>query len=96
MYTLLMEETQQHNAATDVAVGQRLRDLNSKLIWVDDPNNAGERIQIIVERRANVVRLLEEHLNRNGGNHHMVADLGAPAPEAPAPVRRGGRRRSFD
>ena len=49
-----------------------------------------------VERRVDVVLLLEAHLNRNGGNHHMVADLGAPAPEAPAPVRRGGRRRSFD
>ena len=34
--------------------------------------------------------------DRNGGDHHMAADLGEPVPEQPAPVARGGRRRSFD
>ena len=85
-----------NDAEHDVTVGQPLRDLNSKLIWINDPDDEASRIQIIVKHRDAVVRLLEEHLNRNGGNFHMVADLGEPAPEQPAPVRRGGRRRSFD
>ena len=75
---------------------QPLRDLNSKCVWVDDPDNDGERIKIIVERRNDAVQLLEEHLNRNGGDFHVVADLGEPVEEEPAPAPRGGRRRSFD
>ena len=66
------------------------------LIWINDPDNAGNQIKIIVESRAAVVQLLEEHLNRDGGNFRMVNDLGPPAPAQPAPVARGARRRSFD
>ena len=87
-----MSEQAEH----DMTVGQRLRNLNLKFIWVNDPANTGDRIKIIVEKRPEVVRLLEEHLNRNGGDYHMVADLGEPVEEEPAPAPRGGRRRSFD
>ena len=66
------------------------------LDWIDDPDNAGDRVKIAVENRPEVVLPLEEHLNRNAGNYHMAADLGEPVPEQPAPVARGGRRRSFD
>ena len=71
----------------DITIGQPLRDRNSKCVWVDDPDNAGERIKIIVERRNDVVQLLEEHLNRNGGDFHMAPDLGDPVPAEEQPAR---------
>ena len=79
-----------------------MRQANSKLVWANDPQT-GQRIQVIVdiqvivESRPGVVQLIEEHLNRNGGNCHMAQDLGPPPPVVQAPVvRRRGRRRSFD
>ena len=89
---ILMSEQAEH----DITVGQPLRDLNSKFVWVNDPDNTGDRIKIIVESRDDVVQLLEEHLNRNGGTFRMVPDLGEPVAEQPAPVARSGRQRSFD
>ena len=94
--TLMLDKCYLTQVPIDVTVGQPLRNLNSKLIWINDPDDEASRIQIIVERRDAVVRPLEEHLNRNGGNFHLVADLGAPAPAQPAPVVRGGHCRSFD
>ena len=84
------------DAEHDITFGQPLRDNNSTLIWIDDPDDAGSRIKIIVESRAAVVQLLEEHLNRDGGDFRMVSDLGPPAPAQPAPVARGACRGSFD
>ena len=89
---ILMSDDAEH----DTSIGQPLRDANSKFIWINDPDDPGERVKIIVESRDKVVQLLEEHLNRNGGTFRMVPDLGEPVAEAAAPAARGGRRRSFD
>ena len=85
------------NDEEDERVGKPLRQANLKLIWVNDPANTGQRIQVIVKSRPGVVQLIEEHLNRNGDACHMAEDLGPPPPVAQAPVvRRRGRRRSLD
>ena len=85
------------DADDDMAVGQPLRQANSRFVWANDPNNNGQRIKVIVESRPGVVQLIEEHLNRNGDNYRLAQDLGPPPPVAQAPVVRGrGRRRSFD
>ena len=63
------------DAEHDTTIGQPLRDANSKFVWVDDPEDDRERIKIIVERRTSVVRSLEEHLNRNGGDFLVLLFL---------------------
>ena len=62
------------NDAEDDRIGKPLRQANSKLVWANDPNT-GQRIQVIVESRPGVVQLIEEHLNRNGGDCHMAHHL---------------------
>ena len=64
--------------------------------FYNESDDKVENVPIILPEVAEVVQPLEEHLNRNGGTFRVAPDLGEPVAEQPAPVARGGHRRSFD
>ena len=84
----------------DSNIGATLRGLHSSQIWAPNPRltrtNPEQCLQVPVENRQNVIRLLLECLNRNGpvAPFRMARDAGAPPPAA-AQVDGGHHRRSL-
>ena len=96
-YTKLCPIRMSEDAAIDDQVGIALRRASSRKIWVTNPTTTRgrpqQRLHIVIESRADVVRLLLEHLDAGMPGRAPHLERVDEGPEAAPAPRAGGRRR---